>query len=148
MQALFDAADGRVEEDRERRRKGALTAMRDSALLKTFYAFGLRRQEDGAGPRRLRHNPKAPEYGRYGALFVRWGKSSNGSPAKRRTVFTVPEMDWIVDVLDHWLTEVRPQFEVGSHPALWVTERSGRLSKRSANEAFETARDDAGLPLN
>ncbi len=80
------------------------------------------------------------------AVFVRWGKSSNGSPPKRRTVFTVPEMDWIVDVLGHYLTEVRPRFEVGNHPALWVTERCGRLSKRGANEAFETAREAAGLP--
>jgi hypothetical protein len=45
VQALFDAADGRVDEIRSRRRKGALAAMRDSALLKTFYAFGLRRRE-------------------------------------------------------------------------------------------------------
>lgn len=42
--------------------------------------------------------------------------------------------------------EVRPRFEVGNHPALWVSERCGRLSKRSANEAFENAREAAGLP--
>ncbi len=147
VQALFDAADGRVEQIRARGRKGALTAMRDSALLKAFYAYGLRRREMcGLDLADLRRNPKAPGYGRYGALFVRWGKSSNGSPPKRRTVFTVPEMDWIVEVLDRYLAEVRPRFEVGNHPALWVSERCGRLSKRSANEAFETARDAAGLP--
>ncbi len=147
VQALFDAADGRVEEIRARGRKGALTAMRDSALLKTYYAYGLRRREGcGLDLADLRRNAKAPGYGRYGALFIRWGKSSNGSPPKRRTVFTVPEMDWIVGVLEHYLTEVRPRFEAGNHPALWVTERCGRLSKRSANEAFETAREAAGLP--
>jgi site-specific recombinase XerD len=147
VQSLFDAADGRVDDKRARGRKGALTAMRDSALLKAFYAFGLRRQEMvGLDLADLRHNPKTPDFGRYGALFVRFGKSSNGSPPKRRTVFTVPEMDWIVDVLDHYVTEVRPRFEVGQHPAFWVTERRGRLSKRSANEAFETAREAAGLP--
>jgi integrase/recombinase XerD len=94
----------------------------------------------------LRHNPKTPDFGRFGALFVRFGKSSNGSPPKRRTVFTVPEMDWIVDVLDHYVTEVRPRFDAGQHPAFWVTERRGRLSKRSANDAFENARQAAGLP--
>jgi integrase/recombinase XerD len=78
--------------------------------------------------------------------LVRFGKSSNGSPPKRRTVFTVPEMDWIVGVFDYYLTEVRPRFGVGGHPALWVTERCGRLSKRSMNEAFETAREAAHLP--
>jgi len=147
VQALFDAADGRVEDKRARGRKGALTAMRDSALLKAFYAYGLRRQEMcGLDLSDLRRNPKTPDFGRYGALFVRWGKSSNGSPPKRRTVFTVPEMDWIVGVLGHYVTDVRPRFEAGSHPALWVTERCGRLSKRSANEAFENAREAAGLP--
>jgi integrase len=122
VQALFDAADGRVDDKRARGRKGALTAMRDSALLKAFYAFGLRRQEMvGLDLTDLRHNPKTPDFGRYGALFVRFGKSSNGSPPKRRTVFTVPEMDWIVEVLDHYVTEVRPRFDVGQHPAFWVT---------------------------
>jgi integrase/recombinase XerD len=121
--------------------------MRDSALLKAFYAYGLRRREMcGLDVADLRRNPKMPDFGRYGALFVRWGKSSNGSPPKRRTVFTVPEMDWVVGVLDHYLTEVRPRFNVGNHPALWVSERCGRLSKRSANEAFENAREAAGLP--
>src|SRR2546428_7859372 len=41
VQALFDAVDARVEQARTRGRKGALTAMRDAALLKTIYAFGL-----------------------------------------------------------------------------------------------------------
>ncbi len=147
IQVLFDASDGRVEEIRKRGRKGALTAIRDSALLKAYYAYGLRRRENvGLDLADLRRNPKARQYKRHGALFVRWGKSSKGSQPKRRTVFTVPEMDWIVDVLDHYLTEVRPRFDVGTHPAIWVTERSGRLSRRSANEAFEAARQAADLP--
>lgn len=45
VQALFDAVDGRVERVRSQGRKGGLTAMRDAALLKTVYAFGLRRNE-------------------------------------------------------------------------------------------------------
>lgn len=69
-----------------------------------------------------------------------------GSPPKRRTVFTVPEMDWVVDVLEHYVAEVRPRFGAGGHPALWVTERCGRLSKRSANDAFDNARQAAELP--
>ena len=78
-------------------------------------------------------------------LFVRFGKSSRGSAPRRRTVLTVPEMDWIVEVLQDYLEEVRPRFAPGRHPALWVTERCGRLSKRSANAAFVNARDAAGL---
>ena len=97
VQALFDAADGRVDEIRSRGRKGALAAQRDAALLKTVYAFGLRRREAwGLDLADLRHNPQVRQFSRYGALFVRWGKSSNGSPPKRRTVLTVPEMDWVV----------------------------------------------------
>jgi hypothetical protein len=59
--------------------------MRDSALLKTFYDYGLRRQEEcGFGLADLRRNLKASDCGRYGALFVRWGKLSSGRPPKRR----------------------------------------------------------------
>jgi integrase/recombinase XerD len=94
----------------------------------------------------LRSNPKLPSYGRFGGLFVRFGKAPRGSSPKRRTVLTVPELDWIVEVLKSYLEEVRPCFRPGRHPALWVTERCGRLSKRGANEAFTAARDAAGLP--
>jgi site-specific recombinase XerD len=147
VQALFDAADCRVEDIQSRHRKGALTAMRDSALLKTVYAFGLRRQEAvGLDVTDWRHNPKVPAYGRFGGLFVRWGKSSNGSPPRRRTVFTAAEFDWIVPVLEHYLTEVRPALSPGKHPAMWVTERRGRMSRRRLNKAFEIVRDLAGLP--
>ncbi|WP_376744837.1 site-specific integrase [Rhodococcus opacus] len=107
IQALFDAADARVEQIRAHHRKGAAAAMRDAALLKSVYAFGIRRREAwGLDLADLRHNPKAPQFGRFGALFVRWGKSSRGSPPKRWTVLTVPEMDWIVPVLEQWCTEV------------------------------------------
>jgi site-specific recombinase XerD len=146
VQALFDAADGLVEQIRNRRRKGALAAQRDAALLKTIYAFGLRRGEAwGLDLADLRHNPKVRRFGRCGALFVRWGKSSKGSPPKRRTVLLVPEMDWVVPVITQWIDEVRPLFSPGAHPALWLTERRGRLSKRGINEAFEQARETAGL---
>jgi len=147
VQALFDAADHRVEEIRKRRRKGALAAMRDAAMLKTVYAFGLRRQEAAyLDLVDFRHNPKSPTFGDYGALFVRYGKSSRGGAPKRRTVLTVPEMDWIVPVLKQWVHEVRPLMAAGSHPALWVTERCGRIARRGVNEAFEAARSAAGLP--
>ncbi len=94
----------------------------------------------------LRSNPKLPSYGRFGGVFVRFGKASRGSSPKRRVVLTVPEMDWIVQVFESYLEEVRPCFRAGRHPALWVTERCGRLSRRAANEAFVAARDAAGLP--
>jgi site-specific recombinase XerD len=45
VQALSDAADGRVEHARLHGHKGALPALRDAALLKTVYAYGFRRRE-------------------------------------------------------------------------------------------------------
>jgi site-specific recombinase XerD len=147
VQMLFDAADGQVEQIRRRKRKGALTAMRDAAMLKTVYAYGLRRREccclDLAD---LRRNPKAAQFGRFGALFVRFGKSSRGGEPKRRTVLTVPEMDWVVPVLGQWVDEIRPLLTPGQHPALWVTERCSRVSRHGLDRAFETARQAAGLP--
>jgi site-specific recombinase XerD len=146
VQALFDAADGLVEEVRARGRKGGLTTQRDAALLKTIYAFGLRRREaEGLDLGDLRRNPDVPQFRRYGALFVRWGKSSRGNPPKRRTVMLVPEMEWVVPVLQQWLDEVRPLLNPGKHPALFITERRGRMSLRSINDAFTAARDAADL---
>jgi site-specific recombinase XerD len=146
IQALFDAADGRPAKIRGQGRKGALAALRDGAVLKTVYAYGTRRTETSRlDLTDLRRNRKAPQFRGYGSLMVRYGKASKGSPPKRRTVLTVPEMDWIVEVLEEWITEIRPHFSPGKHPAIWVTERVGRLSPRSINEAFVAAREAAGL---
>jgi site-specific recombinase XerD len=79
-------------------------------------------------------------------MFVRYGKASRGGAPKRRTVLTVPDFDWVVDVLDQYIEQVRPLFSPGQHPALWVTERRGRISLRRLDEAFELARAAAGLP--
>lgn len=147
VQTLFDAADDRVEQIRRRARKGALAAIRDAVMLKSVYAYGLRRQEaarlDLAD---FRRNARAPEYGSFGSVQVRYGKASRGSPPKRRTVLTVPELDWVVDLLREWVDEIRPLLAPGRHPALWITERRGRVSVRHLNEAFAAARDEAELP--
>jgi integrase/recombinase XerC len=146
VQSLFDAADARPGRIAGLGRKGALCALRDAAVLETVYAFGIRRTEASRLDLvDLRRNHKAPAFGDVGCLMVRFGKAHKGAPAKRRTVLTVPEMDWVVDVVQDWLTDLRPQFGPGRHPALWVSERVGRLSPRSINEAFVAARKDAGL---
>ena len=147
VQALFDAADGRVTQIRRRRSKGATAAARDAAMLKTVYAYGLRRREVcGLDLADLRHNPSMPQFGRLGGLFVRWGKASRGSAPKRRTVLTVPEMDWIVPVIDEYLTVVRPTLGAATHPALWLNERSGRMTVHRLDRIFEAVRVLAGLP--
>lgn len=57
----------------------------------------------------------------------------------------MPEMDWVVPALEQWVDQIRPIFGAAAHPGLWVTERAGRLSRRRIDEAFQTARDEAGL---
>ena len=61
VQAWFDAADPRVETIRRTGRKGSLAAIRDSAMLKFTYAFGV--DVDAVD---LRRNVKAPQSSRGG----------------------------------------------------------------------------------
>ncbi|GGM26427.1 hypothetical protein GCM10010129_83640 [Streptomyces fumigatiscleroticus] len=129
------------------KRKGVLAAWRDAVLLKSVYAYGTRRRETSMlDLADLRHNPRAKDFGRFGALEVRFGKASRGSPPKRRTVLTVPEMDWVVDLLEEWVDDVRGRFGPGRHPALWVTERRSRMGLRRLDEVFALVREQAGLP--
>ena len=48
-------------------------------------------------------------------------------------------------MLEHWRDEIRPAFDRGAQPALWVNERGSRVSSRSINEAFANVRDAAKL---
>ena len=147
IEALFDHADGRVATIVAQGRKGALAALRDAQMVKTMYAFGLRRRElvrmDVAD---LRCNAKAKQWGSFGSVHVRWGKAMKGSAPRRRTVLTVPEFDWVVEGLEHYLREVRPRFGAGAHPALWVNERANRVSCRDVDRRFAALRDDLDLP--
>ncbi|MFD9442343.1 tyrosine-type recombinase/integrase [Streptomyces sp. NPDC060006] len=115
-------------------------------MLNTIYAYGTRRTESSLVDLvDLRRHRKISRFEQFGSMAVRYGKSSKGAPPKRRTVLLVPEMDWAIDVLGEWVHEIRPRLAPGRHPALWVTERARRMSPRSINEAFTTARDAAGL---
>lgn len=90
----------------------------------------------------LGRNPKAPEFGEYGMVRVRWGKASRGSTPRRRSVLTV--FDWAAEDLEHYLVEVRPRFGA-AHDGLWPTERGGVISLVSINERFVRYRDALGL---
>jgi integrase len=72
LETLFDFLDSRVEVIARTGRKGALAALRDAQMVKTAYAFGLRRRElcflDVAD---LRPNSAMPAWGTFGALHVR-----------------------------------------------------------------------------
>lgn len=147
LDALFAVADARVETLRQQGRKGALAALRDAQLLKTTYAWGLRRREVlGLDVVDLRTNAKTPQWGRFGLLHVRHGKSSKGSIPKRRSVLSLPEFEWAIDGLRVYVEQVREKFNPGSHPGLWPTERGTRVGDRYLDRRFALLRDEAGLP--
>lgn len=145
LQGLFDHADEQVAVVRRLGRKGWLAAFRDATLLKTIYAFGLRRREavmlDVVD---FTANPAAPEFGRYGMLAVRYGKASRGSAPRRRNVLCV--MEWVPDALAEWVEEIRPAYAAGPTGPLWPTERRGRIRAADLAVRFATYRDEIGLP--
>jgi site-specific recombinase XerD len=147
LQTLFDFLDSRVEVIAGSGRKGALAALRDAVMVKTAYAFGLRRRElcylDVAD---LRPNPSMPRWGSFGALHVRYAKSSRGSAPRRRTVLAVPEFDWAIDGLRQWVQQARPLLGPGPRQELWLTERSQRVSVKTIDHRFAALRGQAGLP--
>lgn len=149
IQELFAAAEDLVERSLRSKRKGRLAAIRAAAMLKVVYAFGLRRRECAMlDLPDLSRNPRVPDYGRFGALQVRWGKAARGSAPKRRTVLLVPEMDWVVPVLEHWIDEARPVLvpQGVRLPQLWPTERGNRIVVQRLDDVFESVRAHAGLP--
>jgi len=90
-------------------------------------------------------NPAAPQLGRLGVCHVRYGKAMRGSPPKRRAVATV--MAWAAEALEQYLAEVRPLYGCEREPALWLTERGGRISARRVDERFAVLRTAAELPV-
>ena len=145
LQRFLDYADGQVDRAVTAKRKGALAAYRDATLFKVVYAWGLRRTEtsrlDVADWGR---NPAAPEFGRYGMLHVRYGKAVRGQPPRRRNVPSV--MGWAVEAVADYAENIRPRFGCADHPALWVTERGGRVKPAEINARFAAYRDALGLP--
>jgi len=147
LQALLDTADAMVDEAARSPRKGWLGAFRDATLLKVIYGWGLRRREAAMlDVCDFTANPAAPELGRLGVCQVRFGKAMKGSPPRRRAVSSV--MPWAVEALGQYLEEVRPLHgEAARGPALWLTERGGRISARRIDERFASWRAAAGLPV-
>lgn len=87
-------------------------------------------------------NPHHLSFGRFGSLTVRYGKGANGTGPRRREVLTV--FDWAAGVLEQFVDEVRPAYCFDS-PALFLTERGGRVSAKYVNARFAGLRDELGL---
>jgi site-specific recombinase XerD len=144
LQRFFDYADERVDRAIRLGRKGALTAYRDATVFKVIYAWGLRCTETSRLDTVDWHrNPKAPELGRYGMLRVRYGKGTRGSGPRPRSVASV--WPWAVEAVEDYVANIRPRFGFPDHPALWLTERGGRLRAREIEARFSDYRDALGL---
>ena len=141
LQAFFDHCDAQVSGRRALKRKGSLAALRDAALFKTMYGWGLRRKECAKlDVVDFARNPRAPAFRSFGSLSVRYGKALSGGPPRRRNVLTV--FDWAVEVIEQYLEEIRPLYGRSEHPALWLTERGGRVTSPYVSERFATYRDE------
>jgi integrase/recombinase XerC len=144
LDAFFAACEARIATTRARGRKGSLQAWRDQALFKTAFAWGLRRAEvamlDTAD---FRPHVKLPEFGAFAQVHVRFGKAKRGGGPQRRTVLTV--FDWATEVLEQYVTEIRPRFGCPEHPAMFLTERGTRIAPTVINERFAEIRTEAEL---
>ncbi|MGH2926683.1 MAG: tyrosine-type recombinase/integrase, partial [Solirubrobacteraceae bacterium] len=145
IQRFLDYADAQVDRAVKARRKGALAAYRDATIFKVLYGWGLRRTEcarldlcDWA------HNPAAPDFGRFGMVQVRYAKAKRGQPPRRRNVASV--MGWAVEAVADYVENIRPRFGCEDHPAMWVTERGGRIKPAEINARFVAYRDALSLP--
>ena len=146
LQAFFDHCDARVAAVSAAGRKGWLAAYRDAVAFKVIYAWGLRRREaamletvDWSA------NPAAGEFGRYGAVSVRYGKALKGGPPRRRTVLTT--MGWAAEAVAEWAEDIRPLYGSAGR-ALWPTERRERVSPDALSDRFAAYRDELGLDAN
>jgi integrase/recombinase XerC len=145
LQEFFDFADAQVGRIGAGGRKGALAAFRDAVCFKVIYAWGLRRREAvmlDAGD--WHPSPAAPAFGNLGSVHVRFGKAMRGSAPRRRTVLSV--FGWAVEAVEQYFAEVRPLSEPGPHPAMWVSERGGRIAARTLNDRFAAYRAELGFP--
>ena len=145
LQRFLDYADDQVDRAVQAKRKGALAAYRDATVFKVIYGWGLRRTETAKLDLvDFGRNPAAPEFGPFGMLQVRYGKAKRGQPPRRRNVASV--MGWAVEAVRDYVENIRPRFGCPDHPALWVTERGGRIKPAEINARFVAYRDALGLP--
>ena len=77
-------------------------------------------------------------------LNVRYGKAKRGQQPRRRNVASV--MGWAVEAVADYVANVRPRFGCEDHPALWVTERGGRVKPPEIDDRFAAYRSALGLP--
>lgn len=144
LSQLFDLLDLEYERILDSGRNGAITHLRDVAAFKTAYAWGLRENE-------VRHlqvvdfspNYRAPNFGDFGTLNVRWGKSKRGQAHKPRNVLTV--FDWSAEVAEDWINRVLPRY---GQPLtdLFPTNTGGIVAGSHLWRRMDGALDELGFP--
>jgi site-specific recombinase XerD len=77
-------------------------------------------------------------------LHVRYGKAVRGQPPRRRNVPSI--MGWAVEAVADYVENIRPRFGYADHPAMWVTERGGRVKPAEINARFVAYREALDLP--
>jgi len=50
-------------------------------------------------------------------------------------------MPWAVEAVQDYVVNIRPRYGFADRPALWLTERGGRLRPRQIEERFAAYRD-------
>src|SRR5260370_3570558 len=55
-------------------------------------------------------------------------------------------MPWAVEAVEDYMVNIRPRYGFADRPALWLTERGGRLRPRQIEERFAAWRDALKLP--
>lgn len=144
LQGFFDLADLEVERVLASGRKGAVAAYRDATVFKTTYAWGLRANEvTHLQTVDFSRNRRAPQFGEFGVLQVRYGKAQRGSPPKRRSVLTV--FDWSPAVLDTWIRSGLPWL-APAVSEIFPTANGLPVPKSNLHRRFRDYIDELGYP--
>ena len=118
---------------------------RDRAMFYAYYAYGLRLSEgQRLNVSSFSRNEDLPDLGNFGCVGV-FGKGSNGSGPKYRTVPTV--LPDIAPVLTWYLTEIRPKFKdnTGKERAMWLSEYGNRLCRAAIAARYKRLLKACGM---
>ncbi len=147
LQNFFDCMDDYIHNCYETRDKALKSAMRDKALLYTMVSYGLRINEIRMlDITDIYPNPDVPEFGKFGYIHVKFGKSSYGSNFKERRVYTLDIQ--AKEMLEWYVIEVRPLFinkNTDDIKALFYSERGDRISIRSIQHNFKAYLQEFGM---
>ena len=145
---FFDAIERMIVESHKFRHKSFLPLQRDKAVFYAMYVMGLRNSECcNLNVHSFKPNAQLPEFGNFGFATV-YGKGSNGSGAKIRTV-PIEHPD-LPPILDWYLTSIRPQFLIKpnadpNEEAFFLNERGARITDTALIARFKNILAFAGL---